>query len=60
MEGRFCLGASCQWRIGNGKAVSIWQDHWLPRKNMPQVQSHKVDTMADAKVEILINGDTRQ
>ena len=35
------------------------QDHWLPRKNMPQVQSHRVDTMADAKVEILINGDTR-
>ena len=33
------------------------QDHWLPRKNMPQVQSHRVDTMADAKVEILINGD---
>ena len=27
---------------------------------MPEVQSHRVDIMADAKVEILINGDTRQ
>ena len=60
LHGREVLLRGCQWRIGNGKAVSIWQDHWLLRKNMPQVQSHRVDTMADAKVEILINGDTRQ
>ena len=59
LHGREVLLKGCQWRIGNGKAVSIRQDHWLPRKNMPQVQSHRVDTMADAKVEILINGDTR-
>ena len=40
--------------------MSIWQDHWPPRKNMPQVLSPSMDTMAHAKVEILIKEDTRQ
>ena len=35
LHGREVLLRGCQWRIGNGKVVSIWQDHWLPRKNMP-------------------------
>ena len=54
-----CL-RGCQWRIGNGKAVNIWQDNRLPRKNMPQVQSSRVESMADAKVDILIKEGTRQ
>ena len=40
--------------------MSIWQEHWLPRKNMPQVLSPSMDTMVNAKVEILIKEDTRQ
>ena len=40
--------------------MNTWQDHWLPRKNVPQVLSPSKDTMVDAKVEILIKEDTRQ
>ena len=58
LHGREVLLRGCQWRIGNGKVVSIWQDHWLPRKNMPQVQSPSVESLVDAKVEILIKEDT--
>uniref|UniRef100_A0A7N2KX33 Reverse transcriptase n=1 Tax=Quercus lobata TaxID=97700 RepID=A0A7N2KX33_QUELO len=54
------LEGGCRWRIGNGKAVRIWQNHWLPRKNPPQVLSPMVDTLAHAKVEILIDKSTRQ
>ena len=59
LQGREVLLRGCQWRIGNGKAVNIWQDNWLPRKNMSQVQSSRVESLADAKVEILIKEDTR-
>ena len=60
LHGTDVLLRGCRWRIGNGKAVSIWQDQWLPRKNMPQVLSPNVETLAGAKVEILIEENTRQ
>ena len=60
LHGRDVLLRGCQWRIGNGKAVSIWQNQWLPRKNPPSVLSPTVETLADAKVEILIDENTRQ
>ena len=40
--------------------MNIWQDNWLPRKNMPQVQSSRVESLTDAKVDILIKEGTRQ
>lgn len=40
--------------------MSIWQHHWLPRKNPPQVLSPMVETLGDAKVAILIDETTRQ
>ena len=60
LHGRYILLRGCRWRIGNGKAVSIWQHHWLPRKHPPQVLSPMVDTLADAKVATLIEETSRQ
>ncbi|XP_075640434.1 uncharacterized protein LOC142612204 [Castanea sativa] len=59
LHGRDVLLRGC-WRIGNGKAISIWQHHWLPRKHPPQVLSPMVDSLADAKVAILIEETSRQ
>ena len=28
------------WRVGDGKKIRIWQDHWLPRKHPPYVSSY--------------------
>lgn len=50
----------CRWRIGNGKSVGIWNNFWLTRNNAPHVLSPIIDSMADAKVEILIKETTRQ
>ena len=38
----------------------IWQNQWLPRENPPSVLSPTVETLADAKVEILIDENIRQ
>ena len=60
LHGRDVLLRGCQWRIGNGKVVSIWQNQWLPRENPPSILSPTVETLADAKVEILIDENIRQ
>ena len=60
LHGRDVLLRGCRWRIGNGKAVSIWQHYWLPRKNSPQVLSPMVESLAEAKVALLINESTRK
>ena len=59
LHGRDVLLRGCRWRIGNGKAMSIWQHHWLPRKHPSQVLSPMVDTLADAKVATLIEETSR-
>ena len=60
LHGRDVLLRGCHWRIGNGNSVRIWQHHWLPRKHPPLVLSPMVDTLADAKVAILIEENSRQ
>ena len=60
LHGRDVLLRGCRWRIGNGKAVSIWQHQWLPRKHPPQVLSPTVESLAKAKVALLINESTWQ
>ena len=59
MEGMSCLGAAVG-GLENGNSVRIWQHHWLPRKHPPLVLSPMVDTLADAKVAILIEENSRQ
>ena len=50
----------CRWRIGNEKLVGIWESNWLPRKQDPQVLSLICETLAEARVEILIDSELRQ
>ena len=40
--------------------MSIWQNFWVPRKKSPQVLSPIIDSMAGAKVDILIDETRRQ
>ena len=60
LHGRDVLLRGCCWRIGNGNSMRIGQHHWLPRKHPPLVLSPMVDTLADAKVAILIEENSRQ
>ena len=59
LHGRDVLLRGCRWCIRDGKLVSIWHDFWLLRKNPPQVLSHLLESLADAKVEILIDVSAR-
>ena len=40
--------------------MSKWADFWLPRQQAPQVLSPCIESLADAKVEILIDEEARQ
>ncbi|XP_075670254.1 uncharacterized protein LOC142640026 [Castanea sativa] len=58
LHGRDVLLRGCRWRVGNGRAVHIWQSTWLPWKHPTKVTSPIIDSMADARVEILIDEAT--
>ena len=60
LHGRDVLERGCRWRIGNEKLVGIWESNWLPRKQDPQVLSLICETLAEARVEILIDSELRQ
>ena len=55
---RDVLLRGCRWRVGNGRSVNIWQSTWLPRKHPTKVTSLTIDSMADVRVEILIDKAT--
>ena len=40
--------------------MGIWQDFWLPRQSNPQVLSPPIDSLSEAKVDILIDESNRQ
>ena len=48
----------CRWTVGNGRSVHIWQSTWLPWKHPTKVTSPIIDSMVDARVEILIDEAT--
>ena len=58
LHGRDVLHRGCRWRVGNGRCVHIWQSTWLPWKHPTKVISPIIDTMANARVEILIDEAT--
>nr|XP_023919081.1 uncharacterized protein LOC112030645 [Quercus suber] len=58
LHGRNVLLRGCRWRVGNGRSVHIWQSKWLPRKHLTKVLSPIIDSMVDARVEILIDDET--
>lgn len=59
LHGRDVLLKGCKWQIGNGKLVGIWQDFWLPQRHTPQDRSTLIESLADAKVDMLIDDSNR-
>ena len=57
--GRDVIQRGARWRVGDGKKIRIWQDHWLPRKHSPQVLSFPLTEFENSKVDILINPSRR-
>ena len=60
LHGRDVLKRGCRWCIGDGKSVGIWQDFWLPRQSNPQVLSPPLESLSEARVEILIEEAERK
>ena len=58
LHGRDVLLRGCRWMVGNGRSVHIWQSTWLPWKHPTNVTSPIIDSMVDARVEILIDEAT--
>ena len=54
------LQRGCRWRIASGKSVGIWGSNWLPRQQAPQVLSPICETLAEAKIELLIDSEPRE
>jgi hypothetical protein len=47
------------WRVGNGKSIKIWRDKWIPRPTSYTIQSPGVLLLLEARVEELIDEQTR-
>lgn len=54
------LKRGCRWRVGDGKTIDLWSDFWLTRWRNPNVLSLVLESLIDAKVEILIDELQRQ
>jgi hypothetical protein len=49
------LQAGLVWRVGDGKSINIWTNHWLPIPGSHKVQSPMNAQLADAKVSVLLD-----
>jgi len=45
------------WRIGDGASVKIWGDNWIPNSNSHQLIVPIIPTLAESKVQMLIDRD---
>ena len=58
--GRDVIQRGASWRVGDGKKIRIWQDHWLPKKHPPHVSSYPLVEFENSTVDILIDPSRRQ
>lgn len=49
-----------RWQVGNGKSIHIWQDSWIPFPSQYKVISLPFLLQSDARVEVLIDPETRE
>lgn len=54
------LKGGIYWRIGNGKSVRIWQDSWLHQLSTFKPQTSRNLLGIEAKVELLIQPETKE
>lgn len=48
-----------RWRVGNGKSIRVWSDEWIPGQGAGKILSPVRVLPADARVEDLIDVNTR-
>ena len=58
--GRDVIQRGARWRVGDGKKIRIWQDHWLPKKHPPHVSSYPLVEFENSTMDILIDPSRRQ
>ena len=59
LRGRDIILDGACWRVGDGRAIKIWQHRWLPIKHAPKIISPILESMEEATVDCLINPETR-
>lgn len=59
LHGREILRKGAQWRVGNGKDISIWGKAGLPSVSIPRVNNPMGIDFPEIKISLLINSHTR-
>ncbi|KAG2667144.1 hypothetical protein I3760_15G097700 [Carya illinoinensis] len=58
-EAKHYLLKGCKWRVGDGKAINIWSDFWLPNHKLVPVLDSITQSQLNWKVSDLIDDRTR-
>ncbi|XP_042962497.1 uncharacterized protein LOC122296769 [Carya illinoinensis] len=58
-EAKHYLLKGCKWRVGDGKAINIWFDFWLPNHRLVPVSDSITQSQLNWKVSELIDDRTR-
>ncbi|KAG6718118.1 hypothetical protein I3842_04G134700 [Carya illinoinensis] len=58
-EAKHHLLKGCKWRVGDGKAINIWSDFWLPNHKLVPVSGSTTQSQLNWKVSELIDDRTR-
>jgi hypothetical protein len=57
LHGRDLLREGLVWRIGNGSAVKVWEDNWIPRTGLMRPYGQISGSESVSKVEDLLLPD---
>nr|POE63869.1 putative ribonuclease h protein [Quercus suber] len=59
LQDREVLKQGARWRVGQGDSIKIWDTPWLPSLNHPRILSPILEGMQEAKVDTLIDQQSR-
>ncbi|KAF5469111.1 hypothetical protein F2P56_013207 [Juglans regia] len=60
MDARELVKRGTRWRVGNGEAIKIWEDKWVPKLPYAKIMSPVRVLSPEAFVSILIDPGTKQ